>query len=67
MPRGTVVDDLGLVSEMKDQVWQYVDWSDIWNADPENGHSDKGVPTAGRKINRHKLQHALRLRAKANT
>jgi hypothetical protein len=45
------VDDLGLVSGMPADVWQYVDWVTTWGATDE--HPDKGVPTSGRKPNRH--------------
>lgn len=45
------IDSLGLVSGMPDTVWQYVDWVTTWSASDE--HPDKGVPTAGRKSNRH--------------
>lgn len=45
------IDDLGLVSGMPEDVWQYVDWVTTWGATAE--HPDKGVPTSGRKSNRH--------------
>ncbi|KAJ5715863.1 uncharacterized protein N7483_013044 [Penicillium malachiteum] len=45
------VDELGLVSGMPDDVWQYVDWVTTWGATDD--HPDKGVPTSGRKSNRH--------------
>lgn len=45
------VDDLGLVSGLPQDVWQYVDWVTTWGA--TNTHPDKGVPTAGRMSNRH--------------
>lgn len=45
------VDDLGLVSGMPEDVWQYVDWVTTWGATDD--HPDKGVPTSGRKSNRH--------------
>ncbi|KAJ5712394.1 hypothetical protein N7493_008862 [Penicillium malachiteum] len=45
------IDQLGLVSGMPDDVWQYVDWVTTWGATDE--HPDKGVPTSGRKSNRH--------------
>ncbi|KGO36821.1 Bacterial alpha-L-rhamnosidase [Penicillium expansum] len=45
------VDDLGLVSGLPQVVWQYVDWVTSWGATDE--HPDKGVPTSGRKSNRH--------------
>ncbi|KAL4795812.1 hypothetical protein BDV19DRAFT_378566 [Aspergillus venezuelensis] len=45
------IDDLGLVSGLPEEVWQYVDWVSTWGATDE--HPDKGVPTAGRKSNRH--------------
>lgn len=45
------IDDLGLVSGMPEDVWQYVDWVTTWGATDE--HPDKGVPTSGRKSNRH--------------
>ncbi|KAJ5718597.1 hypothetical protein N7488_004243 [Penicillium malachiteum] len=44
-------DELGLVSGMPDDVWQYVDWVTTWGATDD--HPDKGVPTSGRKSNRH--------------
>lgn len=45
------IDDLGLVSGLPEDVWQYVDWVTTWGATDE--HPDKGVPTSGRKNNRH--------------
>ncbi|KAJ5352192.1 hypothetical protein N7452_001166 [Penicillium brevicompactum] len=45
------IDELGLVSGMPEIVWQYVDWVTTWGATDE--HPDKGVPTSGRKSNRH--------------
>lgn len=45
------VDNLGLVSGMPADVWQYVDWVTTWGATDE--HPDKGVPNSGRKSNRH--------------
>ncbi|KAH7176814.1 Six-hairpin glycosidase-like protein [Dactylonectria macrodidyma] len=45
------IDDLGLVSGLPYDVWQYVDWVTTWGATDE--HPDKGVPTSGRKSNRH--------------
>ncbi len=45
------VDSLGLVSGIPYDVWQYVDWVTTWGA--TNSHPDKGVPTSGRKSNRH--------------
>jgi hypothetical protein len=45
------IDDLGLVSGMPEDVWQYIDWVTTWGATDE--HPDKGVPTSGRKSNRH--------------
>lgn len=45
------VDYLGLVSGMPYDVWQYVDWVTTWGA--TDLHPDKGVPTSGRKSNRH--------------
>ncbi|KAL2867344.1 putative rhamnosidase B [Aspergillus lucknowensis] len=45
------VDNLGLVSGLPEEVWQYVDWVATWGA--TDSHADKGVPTAGRKSNRH--------------
>lgn len=45
------VDELGLVSGLPEDVWQYVDWVTTWGATEE--HRDKGVPTSGRKTNRH--------------
>ncbi|CAG9997129.1 unnamed protein product [Clonostachys byssicola] len=45
------IDSLGLVSGLPEDVWQYVDWVTTWGATRE--HPDKGVPTSGRKSNRH--------------
>lgn len=45
------VDSLGLVSGMPEDVWHFVDWVTTWGATDE--HPDKGVPTSGRKSNRH--------------
>lgn len=45
------VDELGLISGLPEVVWQYVDWVTTWGATDE--HPDKGVPTSGRKSNRH--------------
>lgn len=45
------IDKLGLVSHLPADVWQYVDWVTTWGATDE--HPDKGVPTSGRKSNRH--------------
>ncbi|KAF7595498.1 hypothetical protein BBP40_005834 [Aspergillus hancockii] len=45
------IDDLGLVSGLPDDVWQYVDWVSTWGATDD--FPDKGVPTSGRKSNRH--------------
>ncbi|KAJ5333185.1 uncharacterized protein N7506_006968 [Penicillium brevicompactum] len=45
------IDELGLVSGMPEIVWQYVDWVTTWGATDD--HPDKGVPTSGRKSNRH--------------
>lgn len=45
------IDELGLVSGLPEVVWQYVDWVTTWGATDE--HPDKGVPTSGRKSNRH--------------
>lgn len=45
------IDELGLVSGLPNDVWQYVDWVTTWGATTE--HPDKGVPTSGRKSNRH--------------
>ncbi|KAJ5368297.1 uncharacterized protein N7496_008057 [Penicillium cataractarum] len=45
------IDDLGLVSGLPEEIWQYVDWVTTWGATDE--HPDKGVPTSGRKSNRH--------------
>ena len=47
----THIDELGLVSGLPEDVWQYVDWVTTWGATEE--HPDKGVPTSGRKSNRH--------------
>lgn len=45
------IDELGLVSGLPEDVWQYVDWVTTWGATEE--HPDKGVPTSGRKTNLH--------------
>ncbi|KAJ5083308.1 hypothetical protein N7456_012735 [Penicillium angulare] len=45
------IDELGLVSGMPEHVWHFVDWVTTWGA--TNEHPDKGVPTSGRKTNRH--------------
>lgn len=45
------IDSLGLVSGISEDVWQYVDWVTTWGA--TDSHPDKGVPTSGRKSNRH--------------
>ncbi|KAH6645283.1 Six-hairpin glycosidase-like protein [Truncatella angustata] len=45
------IDELGLVSGIPEDVWQYVDWVTTWGATDD--HPDKGVPTSGRKSNRH--------------
>lgn len=45
------IDQQGLVSGLPEDVWQYVDWVTTWGATEE--HPDKGVPTSGRKSNRH--------------
>lgn len=45
------IDELGLVSGLPEDVWQYVDWVTTWGATDE--HPDKGVPTSGRKSNCH--------------
>ncbi|KAJ5308556.1 hypothetical protein N7476_009212 [Penicillium atrosanguineum] len=45
------VDHFGLISGLPEAVWQYVDWVTTWGA--TNEHPDKGVPTSGRKSNRH--------------
>ncbi|CAD0095665.1 unnamed protein product [Aureobasidium vineae] len=47
----THIDELGLVGNLPSDVWQYVDWVTTWGATDE--HPDKGVPTSGRKSNRH--------------
>lgn len=47
----THIDHLGLVSGLPSDTWQYVDWVTTWGATDE--HPDKGVPTSGRKTNRH--------------
>lgn len=39
------------MSGFPEDVWQYVDWVTTWGATDE--HPDKGVPTSGRKSNRH--------------
>ncbi|OCF39437.1 alpha-L-rhamnosidase [Kwoniella heveanensis CBS 569] len=45
------IDVLGLVSGISEDVWQYCDWVTTWGA--TDTHPDKGVPTSGRKNNRH--------------
>lgn len=45
------IDELGLVSGISEDVWQYVDWVTSWHATDD--HPDKGVPRSGRKSNRH--------------
>ncbi|ODN75043.1 hypothetical protein L202_06263 [Cryptococcus amylolentus CBS 6039] len=45
------VDGRGLVGGIEEDVWQYCDWVTTWSATAE--HPDKGVPTSGRKSNRH--------------
>ncbi|KAB8215152.1 Six-hairpin glycosidase-like protein [Aspergillus novoparasiticus] len=45
------IDSLGLVSGLPEDVWQYVDWVTTWGATED--YLDKGVPTSGRKSNRH--------------
>jgi hypothetical protein len=45
------INDLGLISNLPEDVWQYVDWVTTWGATDE--HPDKGVPTSGRKSNLH--------------
>ena len=45
------VDDLGLISNLPEDVWQFVDWVTTWGATQK--HLDKGVPTSGRESNRH--------------
>ncbi|KAL3453185.1 Six-hairpin glycosidase-like protein [Aspergillus insuetus] len=45
------IDELGLVSGLPEDVWQYVDWVTTWGA--TDTHPDKGVPTSGRNSNRH--------------
>lgn len=45
------VDELGLVSGLPYDVWQYVDWVTTWGA--TDSHPDKGVPSSGRESNRH--------------
>ena len=57
------VDDLGLVSGIEPDIWQYVDWVASWPASPTG--VDKGVPPSGRATNRHTFfsmlyVHALR-------
>lgn len=47
----THIDSLGLVSGLPEDVWQFVDWVTTWGATDD--HPDKGVPTSGRKSNRH--------------
>lgn len=45
------VDELGLIGGLPVDMWQYVDWVTTWGATDD--HPDKGVPTSGRKTNRH--------------
>ncbi|WWC60750.1 uncharacterized protein I303_103326 [Kwoniella dejecticola CBS 10117] len=45
------IDELGLVSGISEDIWQYCDWVTTWSATDD--HPDKGVPTSGRKTNRH--------------
>lgn len=45
------IDDLSLVSGLPGIVWQYVDWVTTWCAKDDN--PDMGVPTSGRKSNKH--------------
>lgn len=45
------VDHRGLISDISEDVWQYVDWVTTWGATED--HPDKGVPTSGRKSNCH--------------
>lgn len=45
------VDELGLVSGLPEDVWQFVDWVTTWGA--TDSHPDKGVPSSGRASNRH--------------
>ncbi|KAL0254258.1 hypothetical protein I308_101639 [Cryptococcus tetragattii IND107] len=45
------IDELGLVSGISEDVWQYCDWVTSWSATED--HPDKGVPYSGRKSNRH--------------
>ncbi|WVQ76529.1 hypothetical protein IAR50_006199 [Cryptococcus sp. DSM 104548] len=45
------VDGMGLVGGIGEDVWQYCDWVTGWSATDD--HPDKGVPTSGRKSNRH--------------
>ncbi|GAM37886.1 hypothetical protein TCE0_033f08183 [Talaromyces pinophilus] len=45
------IDELGLISGIPEEIWQYVDWVTTWGATTE--HPDKGVPTSGRVSNRH--------------
>ncbi|CRK30145.1 hypothetical protein BN1723_014516 [Verticillium longisporum] len=61
------VDELGLVSGLPEDVWQYVDWVTTWGATDD--HPDKGVPTSGRTSNRHtyfSMLYALVLRHAAS-
>lgn len=45
------IDDLGLVSGVSPEIWQYIDWVKLWAPGPNDG--DKGVPPSGRTSNRH--------------
>lgn len=61
------IDDLGLISGLPYDCWQFVDWATSWG--PSEGHPDKGVPTSGRKTNRHtyfSMLYAYTLKQAAN-
>ncbi|CZT46020.1 related to rhamnosidase B [Rhynchosporium secalis] len=61
------IDDLGLVSDLPYDAWQFVDWVTTWGA--TDSHPDKGVPTSGRKSNRHtyfSMLYAYTLKQAAN-
>jgi hypothetical protein len=45
------IDELGLVSGVEWEIWQYVDWVKDWAPGPNDG--DKGVPPSGRESNRY--------------
>lgn len=45
------IDELGLVSGISPEIWQYIDWVKLWAPGPNDG--DKGVPPSGRASSRH--------------